>query len=84
VDDDPLYWMPASTLVYLKLEPIGSLLSHPLRTRIQADETIHALWKSEPLKELRGGIAVSELVLGAKLETLARDLTKFGGMKSTN
>ncbi|MCE3015732.1 MAG: hypothetical protein LW870_07655 [Pirellula sp.] len=78
VDDDPLYWMPASTLVYLKLEPIGSLLSHPLRTRIQADETIHALWKSEPLKELRGGIAVSELVLGAKLETLARDLTKFG------
>jgi hypothetical protein len=70
--------MPASTLVYLKLEPIGSLLSHPLRTRIQSDETVQALWKSEPLKELRGGIAVSELVLGAKIETLARDLTKFG------
>ena len=77
-DNDPLSWMPASTLVYLKLEPIGSLLSHPLRTRIQSDETVQALWKSEPLKELRGGIAVSELVLGAKIETLARDLTKFG------
>ncbi len=77
-DNDPLSWMPASTLVYLKLEPIGSLLSHPLRTRIQSDETVQGLWKSEPLKELRGGIAVSELVLGAKIETLARDLTKFG------
>jgi hypothetical protein len=77
-DDDPLRWLPASTIVYLKLEPFGSLLSHPLRTKIQSDETIQALWKSEPLKELRGGIAVSELVLGAKLETLARDLTKFG------
>ena len=77
-DNDPLSWMPASSLVYLKLEPIGSLLSHPLRTRIQSDETVQALWKSEPLKELRGGIAVSELVLGAKIETLARDLTKFG------
>lgn len=77
-DNDPLRWLPASTLVYLRLEPFGSLLSHPLRTRIQSDETIQSLWKSEPLKELRGGIAVSELVLGAKLETLARDLTKFG------
>jgi hypothetical protein len=77
-DNDPLRWMPASTLVYLKLEPFGSLLSHPLRTRIQSHETVQTIWKSEPLQELRGGIAVSELVLGAKMETLARDLTKFG------
>ena len=84
VDKDPLRWLPASTLVYLKLEPIGSLLSHPLRSRIQSDETIQTLWKSEPLKELRGGIAVSELVLGAKLESLARDLTKFGAYLCIN
>lgn len=77
-DNHPMDWMPASTIIYLKIEPLGTLLSHPLRATIQSDETIQTIWKSDPLKELRGGIAVSELVLGAKLETIARDVTKFG------
>lgn len=70
--------LPESTMVYVHVSPAQNILQHPLRKTIQDSEAFQELWNSDELKELRGGIAFVELLLGAKLERLAQYLSLEG------
>lgn len=78
IGEELIRLLPESTMVYAYISPAQNILQHPLRKTIQDSEPFQQLWNSDDLKELRGGIAFVELLLGAKWERLAQYLSLDG------
>lgn len=75
---DPRAWLPETTLLYAELAPAERWWDHPLREHLVSTEAFKNLWRSPDVLQARGGIFIAELALGAKLESIARELTAGG------
>jgi hypothetical protein len=69
---------PATTILYLEMEPASNWFDHPLRQRLFDSEAFLKIWRSPEVVKARGGLTLAELVLGDKLENIVRRLTAGG------
>jgi hypothetical protein len=70
--------LPETTAIYLQLAPAETLLSHPLRERVEGSEPFKGFMSSPQGGQLRTGIGFVQFLLGDTIESVAKKLTHGG------
>jgi hypothetical protein len=70
--------LPETTAIYLQLAPAETLLSHPLRERVEGSEPFKGFMSSPQGGQLRTGISFVQFLLGDTIESVAKKLTHGG------
>jgi hypothetical protein len=70
--------LPETTAIYLQLAPAETLLSHPLRERVEGSEPFKGFMSSPQGGQLRAGINFVQFLVGDTVENIAKKLTHGG------
>jgi len=70
--------LPETTAIYVEFAPAETLLSHPLRGRVEGSEPFRAFVSSPQGGQLRAGINFVQFLVGDTVENVAKKLTHGG------
>lgn len=70
--------LPETTAIYVEFAPAETLLSHPLRGRVEGSEPFRAFVSSPQGGQLRAGINFVQFLVGDTIENVAKKLTHGG------
>ena len=77
-DTDLEKWLPQSTVVYLHVESLETLLEHPFSKTLRTSSAFKTLMRSPEAIKARAGLALFEFAIGDKLESILKKLTTHG------
>lgn len=70
--------LPKNAPVFVAIEPIGNVLDHGTVVAFRQSNALKTVWRSNTLSPIRGGIAIAELAIAEKLESIVRKLGAQG------
>ncbi|MFY8199793.1 MAG: hypothetical protein ACOVLE_03925, partial [Pirellula staleyi] len=71
-------WLPQSTVVYLHVESLETILDHPFSKTLRSSIAFKTLMRSPEAIKARAGLALFEFAIGDKLESIVKKLTTHG------
>ncbi len=77
-DLDVKRMLPSSTVVYVEVQSLKSVLEHPFTKTLQGTPAFKKLWRSPNVMKLRGGLTLFELAIGDKVDQLVKNATANG------
>jgi len=77
-DIDLEKWLPQSTVAYLHVESLETILEHPFSTSLRTSSAFKTLMRSPEAIKARAGLALLEFAIGDKLESIVKKLTTNG------
>ena len=77
-DTDLEKWLPQSTVVYLHVESLETILEHPFSKTLRTSSAFKTLMRSPEAIKARAGLALFEFAIGDKLESIFKKLTTHG------
>ncbi len=77
-DTDLEKWLPQSTVVYLHVESLETILEHPFSKTLRSSSAFKTLMRSPEAIKARAGLALFEFAIGDKIESIVKKLTTHG------
>lgn len=70
--------LPATTVVYVEVQPLGSVLEHTFIENLKGTAAFKKLWRSPNVLKMRAGLTLFEFSIGDSVDSLARNLAAGG------
>ncbi len=77
-DLDVRKMLPASTVIYVEVQSLESVIEHPFTKTLQGTPAFKKLWRSPNVMKLRGGLTLFEFAIGDKVDNLVKNLSANG------